>query len=87
MLRSDDDRNLARDLSPAMREALRWLPADGTERRCQDNRLAIALARLRDRGLCGYLAARRRGGFWRLTAAGQALRAEMDRPEEPDAER
>ena len=78
MLRSDDDRDRARDLSPAMLEALRWLPADGTEQRCHDNRLAVVLARLRDRGLCGYRSASPRRRFWRLTAAGQALRAETD---------
>ena len=50
-----------------------------TARHCADPALAPALARLRARGLCSYRNLNlKEPGLWRLTAAGRALRMELD---------
>jgi hypothetical protein len=78
MRRPDDRLDPVRRLSPAMLETLRWLPADGSERRCSDPASAVALRRLRDRGLSSYRANPRGTEAWRLTAAGRATRRGME---------
>jgi hypothetical protein len=64
-------------LAPAMREALLWLRADGAEQRCSDRAVSQRLARLRDLGLCAYLAGRERCA-WRITELGRTWRAALE---------